>query len=134
MVMNIQAYLNFDGRCEEAAEYYKANLGAKINMLLRFKDNPEVTCAASAADKVMHMELQIGDTTLLASDCNVDGKPEFKGISLALRLSQAEAQRAFTALADGGQVFAPLSKTFFSPSFGVVSDRFGVSWMIVANA
>lgn len=133
--MQVQAYLNFDGRCEEAIEFYRHALGAEVNMLMRFKDSPE-PCAPGmlppgSENKVLHASLQIGETVLMASDCHAGGKPTFQGISLAITVpDEAKADRLFNALADGGQVQMPLTKTFFSPRFGMVADRFGVSWMI----
>lgn len=133
--MQVQAYLNFDGRCEEAIEFYRRALGAEVNMLMRFKDSPE-PCAPGmlppgAENKVLHASLQIGETVLMASDCHAGGKPTFQGISLSITVpDEAKADRLFSALADGGQVQMPLTKTFFSPRFGMVADRFGVSWMI----
>jgi PhnB protein len=133
--MQVQAYLNFDGRCEEAIEFYRKVLGAEVMMLMRFKDSPE-PCAPGAVppgteNKVMHSSFRIGDAVVMASDCHAQGQPKFQGFSLSLTVkNEAAAERLFKALADGGQVQMPLTKTFFSPSFGVVADRFGVSWMI----
>ena len=131
----LQPYLFFDGRCEEAIEFYRRALGAEVEMLMRFKDSPEPpkpgACPPGADDKVMHASLRIGQTTLMASDGRCSGKPNFQGFSLSLTVpSEAEAGKLFTALADGGQVQMPLTKTFFSPSFGMVADKFGVCWMI----
>jgi PhnB protein len=138
--MQVQPYLNFDGRCEEAVEFYRKALGAEVEMLLRFKDNPEAAagegCKGPQApgDKVMHTCLRIGDTRVMASDGYCQGKPNFQGISLSLSAkSEAEADRVFGTLSDGGQVQLPLTKTFFSPRFGMVADRFGVSWMVVVT-
>ena len=133
--MLIQPYLFFDGRCEEAIEFYRRALGAQVTALMRFKDSPEPhqpgMCAAGSEDKVMHASVRIGDTTLLASDGRCEGRPSFEGFALSLTVSdEAEAERLFGLLADGGQVQMPLGKTFFSPRFGMVSDRFGVSWMV----
>jgi PhnB protein len=133
--MQVQPYLFFDGRCEEAAAYYRRVLGAEVTSLMRFKDSPEPPqpgmVPPGAENKVMHMSLRIGDTTILASDGNCQSKPSFQGFSLSLTPStDAEAERVFNALADGGQVQMPLTKTFFSSRFGMVADRFGVSWMI----
>ncbi|HEY4848424.1 MAG TPA: VOC family protein [Methylocella sp.] len=131
--MPVQPYLFFDGRCEEAVEFYRKALGAEITMLMRFKESPDPgMCAPGAGDKVMHMSFRIGDTTLLASDGECTGKPNFQGFSLSLTApSDAEAGRLFALLADGGQVRMPLTKSFFSSRFGMVADRFGVPWMIV---
>ena len=131
--MQVQPYLFFDGRCEEAVEFYRTTLGAEVTMLMRFKESPDPgMCAPGAGDKVMHMSFRIGDTTLLASDGECKGQPNFQGFSLSLTApNDAEAQRLFASLADGGQVRMPLTKTFFSSRFGMVADRFGVPWMIV---
>ncbi len=134
--MQVQAYLFFDGRCEEAIEFYKTALGAKVEMLMRFKDSPEPPqpgmVPPGSGDKVMHTSFRIGETTVLASDGRCSGRPSFQGFSLSLTVpNDAEAERLFASLADGGQVQMPLTKTFFSPRFGMVADRFGVSWMII---
>ncbi|MBI3517228.1 MAG: VOC family protein [Proteobacteria bacterium] len=133
--MPVQPYLFFDGRCEEAAEFYHRVLDAKVEMMMRFNDCPEPAqpgmVPPGAENKVMHMALQIGDTTVLASDGHCMAKPDFKGFALSLTVADtAEADRRFNALADGGQVQMPLAKTFFSPRFGMVADKFGVSWMV----
>jgi PhnB protein len=134
--MSVQPYLFFDGRADEAIAFYRKNLGAEVEMLLRFKEGPEPDRLPPGTDpeKVMHSSLRIGDTKIMASDGRCQGKPSFAGFSLALTAAnEAEADRLFNALADGGQVQMPLAKTFFSPRFGMVADRFGVSWMIVVE-
>ena len=133
--MQAQPYLFFDGRCEEAVEFYRRALGAEVTMLMRFKDSPEPhepgMVPPGSENKVMHASLRIGDTTVLASDGRCLGQPSFQGFSLSLTVrDDAEAERSFASLADRGKVQMPLAKTFFSPSFGMVADRFGVSWMI----
>ncbi|HEV2220115.1 MAG TPA: VOC family protein [Casimicrobiaceae bacterium] len=133
--MQIQPYLFFDGRCEEAIEFYRRALGAEVTMLMRNKDNPEPPQAGmvppGSENKVMHANLRIGDSVVLASDGHCQGKPEFRGFSLTIVAPDiATADRMFKALTDGGHVQMPLAKTFFSPRFGMVTDRFGVSWMI----
>jgi len=134
--MQVEPYLNFDGRCEEALEFYKRAVGAEVAMLMRFKDSPE-PCSpdmvpAGCESKVMHASFRIGNSRLMASDCHCAGKPNFQGVSLSLSVpNEAAAEKAFAALSDGGQVQMPLTKTFFSPKFGMLSDRFGVAWMIV---
>ena len=137
--MQVQPYLFFDGRCEEAVEFYKKTLGAKVEMLMRFKDSPEPAqpgmVPPGAENKVMHSSFRIGDTMVMASDGRCMGKPSFQGFSLSLTVpNEAEAERLFAALGDGGQVQMPLAKTFFSPRFGMVADRFGVSWMVIVLA
>ncbi len=128
--MQIQPYLFFEGRCEEAIEFYRAALGAEVTMLMRYKDSPEPTSHGSP-EKVMHASLRIGDTTVLVSDGRCGGKPSFQGFGLSLTVpDDAEAERLFTALGDGGQVQMPLTKTFFTSRFGMLADRFGVSWMV----
>ena len=132
--MQVQSYLMFNGRCEEALEFYKKALGAKVEMMMRFKEAPEGHCAPGNENKIMHSSFRIGDTALMASDGMMQGKPEFKGISLTLNpKTESEAERLFGALSEDGQVQQPLIKTFFSPKFGVLSDKFGVSWMVVVD-
>jgi PhnB protein len=137
--MEVQSYLFFDGRCEEALEFYRKTIGAEVTMLMRFKENPEPAssemCAPGAEDKVMHASFTVGGTTLMASDGRNTGKPVFQGFSLSLLAKdEAEAQRLFAALGEGGQVQMPMTKTFFSPAFGMVADRFGVSWMVLVKS
>ncbi|HEV3164782.1 MAG TPA: VOC family protein [Isosphaeraceae bacterium] len=137
--MQVQPYLMFEGRCEEALEFYRKTLGAEVTMLSRFKDIPgpheQGMIPPGGENKVMHMSFRIGDTTVMASDGQCLGKPSFEGFALSLTVANAaEAKRSFDALAEGGQVKMPLGKTFFSPSFGMLSDRFGVSWMIYVPA
>jgi PhnB protein len=131
--MEVQPYLFFDGRAEEAIDFYRSKLGAKVDFLMRFKESPEpMPGGAPPGDKLMHASFTIGKTMVMASDGNCGGKPSFQGFSLALNAaSEAEAKRLFDALSEGGQVQQPLVKTFFSPAFGMVADRFGVSWMVV---
>ncbi|MGH7875955.1 MAG: VOC family protein [Candidatus Binatia bacterium] len=134
--MQVQPYLMFDGRCDEAIEFYKSALGAEVTMLMRFKDSPEPQppgmLPPGAENKVMHSSLRIGESTLMASDGECRGQANFQGFSLTLPASNdAEAERLFAALSDGGKVCMPLTKTFFASRFGMVADRFGVSWMII---
>jgi PhnB protein len=133
--MHVQSYLNFNGRCEEALEFYKQALGGQTVMLVRFKDMPDPKppgmIPAGAENKMMHARFRIGDTVLLASDGQCTGQPTYEGMSLSITADdEAAAERIFAALADGGQVQMPLAKTFFSPSFGMLADRFGVPWMV----
>jgi PhnB protein len=137
--MQVQPYLFFDGRCEEALEFYRRALGAEVTMFMRFKDAPEPPppdkVAPGSENKVMHSSFRVGEAEVMASDGMCHGKPSFQGFSLSLLVSdEAEANRLFAALADGGQVEMPLAKTFFSPRFGMVADRFGVSWMVVVRS
>ena len=133
----VQPYLFFDGLCEEALEFYSKTLGAQVEMLMRFKDSPEPpqpgACGAAPGEKVMHATFRIGETTLMASDGRCQGKTSFQGFALALTLSTPdEVDKTFASLADGGQVQVPLAKTFFSKRFGMVTDRFGICWTLVA--
>jgi PhnB protein len=133
--MQVQPYLFFDGRCEEAVEFYRKTLGAEVTMLMRFKDSPEPhqpgMVSAGSEDKVMHASFRIGDSAVMASDGRCLGQPSFEGFSLSLTVpDDAEAERLFTSLSDRGKVQMPLTKTFFSSRFGMVADRFGVSWMV----
>ena len=132
--MKVEPYLFFDGRCEEAIEFYRKVLNAEVQMMMRFKDSPEPpssTMAPGSENKVLHATLTIGQTTVMLSDGHNEGKPKFSGFSLALDIPDVdETQNRFAALSEGGQVQMPLTKTFFSPLFGMVVDRFGVSWML----
>ena len=131
--MHVQPYLDFNGRCDEALEFYKKAVGAKVGMVMRWKDCPDKSmCTAENADKIMHTQFQIGDTTIMASDGRNGGKPNFHGIALSISVNnEAEADKVFGGLAEGGQVNMPLGKTFFAPKFGMVADKFGVGWMVI---
>ena len=134
--MNVQAYLFFNGRCEEALEFYRKALGAEVLELLRFSESPEPpppgVVPPGFENKIMHCCWRVGDTQIMASDgCSASSEPSFQGFSLSLNPSSAaEADRLSTALAEGRQVQMPLGQTFWSPCFGMVVDRFGLSWMV----
>jgi PhnB protein len=142
--MQLHPYLFFNGRCDEALAFYGKALGAEVVDLMRYKDAPadggqgsssaECPSSADRLEKVMHATVRIGETVLFASDGNDDSGPQFRGFGLALQAAdQAEARRRFDALADGGQVTMPLGPTFFAESFGMVADRYGVLWLIIAR-
>jgi PhnB protein len=132
---SVQPYLFFDGRCDEALEFYKRALGAEVLMLVRYKDSPEPAGAHGPAEKVMHARMRVGGSVIMVSDGHCKGNPAFEGFSLSLTVSAgADADRFFNALADGGKIQMPLEKTFFSPRFGMVTDRFGVLWMILVES
>jgi PhnB protein len=133
--MNVQPYLSFEGRADEAIEFYKTSIGAKVEMLMRFKDAPDQSMVTPAnKEKVMHAALHAGDAMLLMSDGRCTGSANFNGIALALSVkSDDEAKRVFGALAEGGQVNMPLTKTFFSSNFGMLQDKFGVGWMVLVE-
>lgn len=137
--MQVQPYLFFEGRCEEAIEFYRKTLGAEVTMLMRFKEMPEPrpdgVVTPENANKVMHASLRIGESTVNVSDGNCQGAPGFHGFSLTVQAhDEAEADRLFNALAEGGTVRMPMAKTFFSPRFGMLADRFGVGWMLIVHA
>jgi len=137
--MLVQPYLFYNGRCEEAIEFYKSALGAEVTMLMRFKDSPEPPqpgmVPPGSENKVMHASFKIGDTQVMACDGECSGKTNFQGFSLSITAANgAEAERLFAALSKGGQVQMPLAKTFFASHFGMVADRFGVGWMVIAEA
>jgi PhnB protein len=137
--MIVQAYLSLDGRCEEAIEFYRRALGAEVTILMRYKESPDAPppgmVPPGSENKVMHASLRIGETMVMASDGRCTGKPGFQGFCLSISVAnEAEANRVFAALADGGNVQMPLGKTFFSPRFGMVNDRFGVPWMVIVPA
>jgi len=133
--MQVQSYLKFEGRCEEALEFYRKALGAEILMISRFKDIPDPKppgmVRPETENKVLHSSFRVGETILLATDGECSGKPGFQGISLSITAeNEAAADRVFAALSNGGQVLMPIGKTFFSPRFGMLADRFGVPWMV----
>jgi PhnB protein len=144
--MHVQPYLSFEGRAEEALDFYAKAVGAQVNMKMRFNEAPRDATATddgcagmgpppAAGDKIMHSEFKIGESVIMASDGFCSGKTSFGGISLAIQArDDAEARRIFDGLSAGGQVQQPLIKTFFATSFGVLADKFGVSWMVVAPA
>lgn len=132
----VHAYLFFNGNCEEALEFYGKSIGAEVDMIMRFKDSPEPAppgmVPAGFENKIMHASVRIGESMVMASDGCSTNKSSFEGFSLSLSVpTEADADRVFAALGDGGQVQMPLGKTFWSPRFGMLTDRFGVGWMII---
>jgi PhnB protein len=141
--MPVQPYLFFEGRCEEALSFYREQLGAQMVMMMRYKENPEAdkpetasgcSLPPSSDDKIMHASFMVGDAMLMASDGMCSGKPQFSGISLSLNTpDEQQAERYFNALSSGGQVQMPMTQTFFAKRFGMVQDKFGVSWMVLGG-
>jgi len=134
--MKIEPYLFFEGRCDEALQFYQKALGARVEGIMRYKDSPQPVpkemLPPGGVEKVMHASFMIGDSRIMASDGHVQGKPNFQSFSLSITAAnEAEADRVFDALAAGGQVHMPLGRTFFSPKFGMVADKFGVGWMVI---
>jgi len=129
----VQPYLFFGGRCDEALEFYKKALGAQVGMLMRFKDSPEAlppNMPPGSENRVMHTSFRVGDTVIMASD-GCDQNASFNGFSLSLTFdNESDADRVFGLLSEGGKVQMPMSKTFWSPRFGMLTDRFGVAWMV----
>ena len=128
----VQPYLFFGGRCEEAIEFYRTALGAEVEMLMRYKESPDPTGLPDCfQDKVMHASLRVGGTTIMASDGRCEGAVNFEGFSLSITVADdAQAERIFGALGEGGIVTMPLEKTFWASKFGMLQDRFGVGWMV----
>lgn len=134
--MKIEPYLFFDGRCDEALAFYKSAVGAEVTMLMRYSQSPDPTppgmLPPGSENKVMHASMKIGDANVMAADGMCGGTPKFDGFSLTYNAtSEAEADRVFAALSQGGKVTMPLGKTFFAPRFGMCSDKFGVGWMVI---
>jgi len=131
----IQPYLFFGGRCEEALGFYRTALGAEVEILMRYSESPEPTPPGMLApgweNKVMHTTFRIGGAVVMASDgCSPDDC-RFGGFMLSLALpGEADVDRAFAALAEGGEVKMAPTKTFWSARFGMVQDRFGLGWMV----
>lgn len=137
--MHVQAYLFFDGRCEEALDFYRSAIGATDINIMRNRESPEPhppgMIPPGAENKVMHSSFRVGDTVVMASDGHCKGQPKFEGMSLTISAdSVADAERLFAALGNGGRTDMPLGKTFFAPAFGMLHDRFGVSWMVIADS
>jgi PhnB protein len=135
--MAIVPYLFFEGRCQEALDFYRDQLGAEILMIMRYKESPASLEMVPLGndEKILHATFRIGDGEVMASDGMCAGNAAFQGFSLSIPAPDAaHAKRVFDALADGGTVQMPLSETFFSPSFGMVADKFGVGWMVVVPA
>ena len=135
--MKIQAYITFGGRCDEALAFYKQTLGAEVGTVMRWKDSPDEAMKGPPGyeDKIMHADFTIGSTTLMADDGMGPGKVEYKGFTLSLTVADdPEAQRVFTALGESGSVTMPLMKTFWTSSFGMLTDKFGVPWMVNVEA
>jgi PhnB protein len=132
-MMNLQPYLFFDGKCDEALDFYKKAVGAEPKMLMRFSQAPDQSMVSPGSEnKVMHAQVQIGDTAVLMSDGRCTGNTNFQGFALTLTAkTENEADKTFNALADGGKVTMPMGKTFFSPRFGMLTDKFGVGWMVL---
>src|SRR4051812_7079817 len=137
--MKIQPYLFFDGRCEEAVQFYQRALGAKVEMMMRYKEGPPAGAGnpvpANYGEKIMHTTFRVDDAVLTAADDCPGGAQAHQGFALTLSVAdEPMARRRFDALADGGQVVVPLGKTFFAPAFGMLNDRFGVQWMVMVQA
>src|ERR1041385_2623678 len=134
-MMDVQPYLSFEGRAEEAIEFYKSAVGAKLEMMMRFKEAPadqQAMMTPESKDKVMHAAMKIGDTTVMASDGYCTGKASFSGVTLSISAdSSSEADKLFNALSKDGKVTMPMSETFFANRFGMCSDKFGVGWMVI---
>ena len=132
--MNVQTYLFLDGRTEEALAFYKKAVGAEVTMLMKFRESPDKSqIPPGADDKVMHAVFRVGDTPIMISDGMNNGRPKFEGFALSVNANDvAEAQKYFNALLDGGEVTMPLAETFFAKSFGMLKDKFGVHWMVIA--
>jgi PhnB protein len=134
--MQVEPYLMFNGRCEEAINFYTKAINAEVVYMMRFKECPDPQppgmLPPGSENKIMHMNFRIGDSSIMASDGQCNGTASFQGFSLTISVKDAsQAEKIFTALGEGGQIQMPLGKTFFSPMFGMVADRFGVSWMVI---
>ena len=136
--MDVTPYLFLDGRCEEAIAFYQTALGAKVTRSMRFRDNPDKQhgkAPPDSDDKIMHAHVTVGNSAILMSDGHCTGKPVFQGFALSLAVeSDAKAETIFAALSDGGQAQMPMTTTFFASRFGMVADKFGVSWMVMTES
>lgn len=133
----VDSYLFFNGRCEEAIHFYKSAAGAKIGMVLKFGESPDPVPEGMVPpdwdNKIMHCDFTIGQSRIMASD-GCASTPDFNGFRLALTVpTEADADRVFAALADGGRIDMPLGKTFWSPRYGMLTDKFGIGWMVMVS-
>ena len=131
--MKVQAYITFGGRCEEALEFYKKSLGAQVTGLMRWKESQDKDMKGPPGyeEKVMNAAFRIGETDLMADDGMGEAPAQFKGMTLAIEVTDdGEAERVFTALGEGGVMTMPLVKTFWTSSFGMLTDKFGAPWMV----
>ena len=129
--MHVIPYVFFDGRCEEALDFYRKAIGVVPGMMMRFGESPEQGGMKAPPEKVMHAEFNLGDTTVFCSDGWAQGKPKFEGFALAIAAEdKSDCEKKFNALAEGGEVTQPLIETFFATSFGMLKDKFGVQWML----
>jgi len=133
--MQVQPYLFFEGRCDEAIAFYKETLGAEVGMLMRWKDSPDKSMGTPENEnRVMHASLKIGESRVMVSDGRGTGNPEFKGFALSVNVKdEADLDKTFAALSAGGDVVMPPGKTFFSPRFAMAHDKFGVLWMLIVE-
>ncbi|MDR0417477.1 MAG: VOC family protein [Propionibacteriaceae bacterium] len=134
--MSLDPYLYFDGNCREALAFYAAVFRAEPQGVMTFGDQPGADPASPDADRVLHASLPVFGANVMFSDC-YGGFPNHQGNNITLSVGvsdRAEAERVFTALADGGEVTMPLGPQFFSPLFGSLTDRFGIPWMINLTA
>jgi len=133
-MMQVQPYVFFEGRAEEAIDFYVKAIGAERKAVMHYSESPDPTHAPpGSAGKVMHGEFRVGETVVMCSDGMCSGNAVFKGFALTLSARDTdEANRFFNALGEGGQVQMALSPTFFSAAFGMVHDKFGVMWMVIA--
>lgn len=132
--MQVQSYLFFDGRCEEALDFYRETLGAEVVMMMRFKEMPAsegYRPAAGSEEKILHASFRVGESLLMASDGMNGGQPKYEGFSLSISVpDDAEAERIFALISEGGQVQMPMTPTFWTSRFGMATDKFGVGWMV----
>lgn len=135
--MQMTPYLSFGGKCAEAFEFYRQHLGATDVVLMPFKGSPAAEqCPPEWHDKIVHGSLRIGGNVLMGSD-GMPGQPFHGMLGCSISLGVAtpdEADKVFTALAQGGSITMPIGPTFFASKFGMVRDQFGVSWMVISEA
>ena len=131
--MKLHTYLNFGGNCEEAFRFYEKNLGGKIEMMMRYADQPDPKNVPPGTEKyVLYLNMTIGETQLMGSDVPPERFQPMRSVYLSLAVdSSEEAERIFKLLGEGGEVFMPMEETFFAYRFGMLRDRFGTSWMIL---
>jgi len=131
--MKMHTYLLFDANCAEAFHYYEYHLGAKITGLMTYSQAPNAPeMPPEQAKAVLHARLELGDNVLMASDAAPGLFKTMEGTYLTLSVdSDAEAERIYAALADGGNAHTPIQETFFATRYAQLRDRFGILWMVI---
>ena len=128
--MRLDVYLNYRGTCEEAFRFYEQHLGGKITGMVRHAEQPNPNVPAEWKEKITHARIEIGGTVLMGAD--IPGSEPMRSAYLTLTMDgEADAERVYALLIDGGEIFMKMEKTPFANRFAMFRDRFGTSWMLL---